>query len=159
TEASTHMTGKHAYTYVILRYRHDPLAGEFANVGVVLHSAASNYVGGKFRKTLGRLAKIFPDLDTSAFKSSLHGIERVLERDARRGGDLLSSLKDARSVGLCALSNDDSSFVWGPLGAGVAVNLPQTLDKLFQRFVLRYDEQQRPHRDDAAVWRPVRESL
>ena len=36
-QAYTGMMGRRPYTYVLLRYRHDPLAGEFANVGVVVH--------------------------------------------------------------------------------------------------------------------------
>src|SRR5262249_32347923 len=41
------VAGKSPFTYVVLRYRHDPLAAEFANVGVVLHQPASGFLNAK----------------------------------------------------------------------------------------------------------------
>jgi hypothetical protein len=35
------------YTYLVLRYRHDPFACEFANVGIVLHAPRGRYLDAK----------------------------------------------------------------------------------------------------------------
>jgi hypothetical protein len=150
------MTDKKPYTYVLLRYRHDPLSGEFANVGVVLHDAQAGFLGVRVRKTVGRLSAIFPGLDGDALKGALRSIERGLKRFAdKEAVDLLRSLSDASQFSLRALAADDSSFIWSPMGSGLSSDPAQTLDKLYARFVSRYDEKGRVTRDDAAVWKPM----
>lgn len=155
------MNDDKTYTYVLLRYRHDPLAGELANVGVVVHSAASGFLGAKVRKTIGRLGKMFPDMEKADLMNGLQVIERGLLRlRDREMSSLLSSLGgDALSLAKRVLPPDDSSLIWGDMGSGISRDLSGTLDKLYTRFVGLYDEETRTSRDDAAVWAPVRERL
>ncbi|MCC6983605.1 MAG: DUF3037 domain-containing protein [Bauldia sp.] len=148
------------YTYIVLRYRHDSLAGEFANVGVVVHAPASGYLDARVRHTLGRISKMFPDLNGESLKVSVKNIEQAIKRlAASQGSDLFSRFKEVGAFVKSVLPDDDSSFIWGPVGAGLAANPAETLDKLYDRFVSRYDEKPRQHRDDASVWRPVRDRL
>lgn len=159
TSASIDMT-RCAYTYVLLRYRHDALAGEFANVGVVVHEPTTGFLETRVRHTLGRLSKMFPDLDGEVLKSSLRSIERAIKRLAtREGGDLLAKLTDASELARNVIPGDDTSFVWGPVGSGVTDDPAQTLERLYRQFVGRYDERQAHHRDDAAIWKPVHDRL
>ncbi len=148
------------YTYVLLRYRHDPLAGEMANVGVVLHCAAENFLGIKTRRTIGRLSKMFPDMEKSDLMSGLYAIERGIARLwSQEVSGLLATSKDASGLARDVLPDDDSSLVWGELGSGITRDPSATLDRLYDRFVGLYDEHQRAGRDDAAVWQPVRDRL
>lgn len=151
------------YTYVLLRYRHDPLSGEFVNVGVVLHSFPARYLGARVRKTIGRLSKMFPDIDKSHLTMALQAIERsVLKLRQSLDDGLLSSMSkpsDAATLAGQAMPPDDSSFVWGDLRSGITDDPERVLDKLYKRFVAVYDEEGRVSRDDAAVWQPVRERL
>jgi hypothetical protein len=155
------MTDRRPYTYVLLRYRHDPLAGEFANVGVLMHEPRSGYLDAKVRTTLGpRLTKMFPTLDGDAFKGSLQSVARSVRKlGSREAGDMLASLGDAASFARRVLPTDDSSFIWGPLGSGITDDPHRALEKLYARFVTQYDGKAKPSRDDAAVWRPVRDLL
>jgi hypothetical protein len=151
---------RHAYTYTLLRYRHDALAGEFANVGVVLHAPTTGFLDVKVRHTVGRLPKMFPDLDSDALKSSLRGLEKAVKRLATAdGSDLLATLTDAGQLARTVLPADDTSFIWGPVGSGITTNPSETLERLYQRFIALYDERQAHHRDDAAIWKPVRDRL
>jgi hypothetical protein len=143
TRALAEMAIKRPYTYTVLRYRHDPLAAEFANVGVVLPVVGD-----------------VPDLDGETLRISLRAIDRELQRLGRsEGGDLLTGPGYAGAYARRVLPADDSSFVWGPVGSGTSDNPADTLTKLYERFVARYDGRAHAHRDDAAVWRPVREKL
>ena len=81
------MNERQPYTYVLLRYRHDPLAGEFANVGVVLHAARGRFLAAKLRTTAGpRLTKMFPAMSVRAFRAGLQSIDRGIEKLALRDG-------------------------------------------------------------------------
>jgi hypothetical protein len=53
------------------------------------------------------------------------------------------------------LPEDDSSS-GDRSDSGLTANPAETLEKLYNRFVARYNEQQRQHRDDA-IWKPVRD--
>ena len=154
------MTDGKSYTYVLLRYRHDPLAGEVANVGVVVHCAAVGYLGVKVRRTIGRLGKMFPDMEKSHFVSGLRAVERGVTRlRERHVSGMFISDSDAATYARGALPDDDSSLIWGSMGSGLTRDASATLDKLYSRFVGLYDETVRAGRDDAAVWQPVRERL
>lgn len=154
------MADKRAYSYVVLRYRHDPLAGEFANVGVLLHSPAHQFVGARLRHTAGRLTKMFPGLMAEEFKQSLRSMRIAAEKIAKNeGGDLLATVKDAQAFSRQILPDDDSSYFWSSMGSGLTSDPKATLEELYRRFVAQYDIAQRGGRDDEAVWRPVKEKL
>lgn len=158
-KAGTPMKHRGTYTYVLLRYRHDPLVGEFANVGVLLQHAQTGILHAKFRKTIGRLARMFPNMDADLFRASLRKIDRAVTERNKIGGDLLLKSGDAEASARRILPNDDSSFFWSDLGSGLTDNVSKTADQLYERFVAMYDEHPHSHRDDAAVWRPIREKL
>lgn len=155
------MTGRRPYTYVLLRYRHDPLAGEFANVGVLVHEGASGFLDAKVRTTLGpRLSKMFPSLDGESFKSGLLSIQRAVRKLGRsEAGDMFATLSDASRFAQRAMPHDETSFIWSSIGSGTTDDPQRALDKLYARFVSQYDARPKATRDDAAVWRPVREML
>lgn len=152
---------RYRYTYVLLRYRHDPIAGECVNVGVVLHSADARFLGARVRKTLGRLGKMFPGIGKAELTSSLSAIERAVNKLAppKLPGIFDDESTDAARLAARALPQDDSSYIWGELCSGVTDDPASTLNKLYHRFVTKYDEDQTFRRDDAAVWQPVRERL
>jgi hypothetical protein len=148
------MTEKTPYTYTVLRYVHDVTTGEFVNVGVVVHAPAAYFVGVRLRHTFGRLAGMFPDLDRDGFRSSMRIVERGLKQIAAdyKKGSLFSFEGDAGAVARKVLPVDDSSLQWSPVGAGLATELSVLLDRLFNRLVERYE-------NDEDVWRPVRDKL
>ena len=148
------------YTFLILRYRHDPLAGEQLNVGVVLHSAESKFLGARFRKAYGRVSKAFPDMDGSTLRQDLTRIERSFAKlnTSERGG-LFFDDNDAATFANRVVGKDDGSLVWSDLGSGTTDNAEATLDKLFFRFVTQYEDTSLPRRTDADIWKPVRDRL
>lgn len=53
------MTTKEPYSYVVLRYIHDVLTGEFVNVGLVMVVPGRPLIITRARKTLGRIKHVF----------------------------------------------------------------------------------------------------
>ena len=155
------MIERRPYTYVLLRYRHDALSGEFGNVGVLLHEPRSGFLGLRARKTIGRrLSTMFPGISVEAFRNAVRVVERGVARlSNREASDMLSTLESAGTLAAKVLPKDDSSFVWGAVGSGLTLNAQATLDSLYERFVKRYEEKVRAARDDAAIWKPVRDRL
>lgn len=154
---------KNHYTYSVLRYVHDTTTGEFVNVGVVLYSRDGRYASALCRSTFGRLAKTFPGIDGDAFKSLMRFVQSRIEelgdglkQELPLHGHPASVMEVAHAV----LPPDDSSLQWSPPGSGLADNLSQTLEALYDRLVTRYDERpQQERRSDDDVWRKYRRSL
>lgn len=151
---------RHPYTYIILRYRHDPLAGEQLNVGVVLHCAQSAFLGARFRKAYGRVSKAFPDIDGSSLRHDLTRIERAFEKLGKpKLKDLFFDSCDAGTLASRIVGKDDGSLIWSEVGSGTTDDPEAALDKLFFRFVTQYEDAASPRRTDADIWRPVRDRL
>lgn len=156
---------KRQYTYTVLRYVHDPVTGEFINVGLVLlcpaFSGAPTVLKASTRKTIGRMRDMFPDLDRDAFVSTMRTIERQLVRIASRlvDDELIVSQGDAASFAREVLPTDDSSLQWSPVGSGLTDAMDKTFDRLCDRFITRYDTKQISRRSDEEIWKPVRQLI
>lgn len=161
------MTRMTPYSYTLLRYVHDVLTGEFVNVGVVLYAPATQTVRFKTRTTIGRLRRVFPDVDRAAFVASMYAARRALQRVAKAEAEIdmfrhrtnASERADAVSIAARAIPKDDSSLQWSTAGTGIAEDTEEALDRLFARFVSKYDEPARTRMSDEDVWRPVRQKL
>lgn len=149
------------YSYAILRYRHDAVAGEQVNIGVVLFAPKSGFLGAKFKRAVSRITKVFPTANGQMLRHDIRQIERAFEKLAktREVHDLLSSDSNALSYGRKIVGIDDSSLVWSDLGSGMTTEPQKTLDELHQRFISQYDEDHVHRRVDADIWKPFRDKL
>lgn len=155
------MTTKDPYSYVVLRYIHDILTGEFVNVGLVMVVPGQSLILTRARKTFGRIKSVFPDLDSDSYKRAIEAIGRgmkAVELGLKSEG-LLKVDKTARDYARIALPLDDSSLQWSPVGAGLTSSPQKTFDQLYHRFVARYDRPSERRRSDEDVWRPVEAKL
>jgi len=154
---------KTPYTYSVLRYVHDITTGEFINVGVVLYSREGCYASALCRSTFGRLSRAFPGMDGDAFKSLMRFVQSRIEEigdGLKKELPLNGHPATVMDVAHAVLPPDDSSLQWSPPGGGLSENLSQTLEGLFERLVIRYDERpQQERRSDEEVWRKYRRSL
>ena len=152
---------KTTYGYVVLRYVHDVITGEFVNVGLVMHAPDTQQVKGKTRTSIRRLKAAFPDLDRTAFVAAMKSVTRALgkvEKQFRSDG-MLKEFTDARSFAHLALPIDDSSLQWSPVSTGLTDDFEKTFENTYKRMVTRYDLQSSARRSDEDVWRPVREKI
>ena len=155
------MSNKLPYTYIILRYVHDVMTGEFVNVGVVMHVSLQRRVLAKTRTTIGRLRGVFPDLNRNAFTAAMHAVQRAFKKIAKENAKdgLFVTEGDATSFARQAVPADDSSLQWSPVGSGLTDEVEGTFNRLYDRFVARYDTHSRHRRTDDDVWRPVLQKL
>ena len=154
------MIDRQPYTYVVLRYRHDPLAGELLNVGIVLHAPAGRFLKSAMRTTYGRFAKLYPDFDGAALTADLKRAQTALDRlAAHEGADLFADGINAGAFARRVLDDPAGAYLWGETGSGLTKDPVRELAGLYDRFIGRFDEPHPVHRTDAEVWKPARDRL
>ncbi len=150
---------KTAYSFVVLRYVHDVMTGEFVNIGVALYAPEAKYLGGICNTRYGRLTSMFGkgEFDGDYFR----GLMRYIEGRFDEIGDKLRNElplhgvpSDIMEIARTILPPDDSSLQWSEPGGGQTEDPRRTLEDLFVRMVEHYENRQpRPSRDDGEVWR------
>ncbi|MDQ8200681.1 DUF3037 domain-containing protein [Pelagicoccus enzymogenes] len=155
---------KTPYSYTILRYVHDTVVGEFANIGVVVYSAESRCLKSRFRNTYGeRISKMFPGFDGPFFKKLVANLRSSFEKEAQALESPLEMepiARDVLSIAISILPRDDSSFQWSPSKFGLTSDLEETLNSLFDRFVNVFDQDaESDSRTDEAVWHSFKEDF
>lgn len=155
------MTEGRSYSYVVLRYVHDVLTGEFVNVGVIMLTPAEGKLRTQTRKTIRRIRGVFPDLDKMAFVQLMRTVDRGLQRVRKQvaNAGLFSDQKDAGAYARVIVPSDDSSLQWSSVGSGLTNNADATFERLYERYVSQYDTSAPHRKSDEDVWRPVKEQL
>jgi hypothetical protein len=150
------------YTYTVLRYVHDTTTGEFINVGVAVYASEMRYASALCRSTYGRLNKVFPGINAEHFKSLMRHIQARFEElgeqlTVQMELEPINSVKDlARKI----IPADDSSLQWSPMGAGKTDNPKATLERLFERMVMQYEDRAvKERRTEDDVWRHFKRNL
>lgn len=150
------------YTYSVLRYIHDITTGEFINVGVALHAPNERYAGALCRSTYGRLSKAFPGVNPDHFKSLMRHIQSHFEQigEQLKGQLELETIRSVEDLVKKVMARDDSSLQWAPAGAGKTGDPSATLEHLYERMVMQYEDQDsKKGRTEEDVWRHFRRNL
>ncbi|HEY0722177.1 MAG TPA: DUF3037 domain-containing protein [Gammaproteobacteria bacterium] len=150
------------YTYTILRYVHDITTGEFVNVGVAIYAPQARYASALCRPTYGRLNKVFPGINADYFKSLMRHIQARFEEMGEQISSQLAleRIESVEDLAHKILPSDDSSLQWSTAGAGKTTNPAETLERLFERMVMRYEDRSvRERRTEDDVWRHFKRDL
>ena len=146
---------KLAYSYTVLRYVHDVTTGEFINVGVALYAPGMRYANATFRSTTKRLRSIFPSLGTDVFKTLMRTVQSRFEQlhDEIDGQLELRHYSSVMDLAQSVIGTDDSSLQWAPMGSGLTSDPATTLERLYERFVMKHEDATTVHRrNDDQVW-------
>jgi hypothetical protein len=106
---------------------------------------------------------MFGRIDGAAFRATVNYIDRkVSEAGEQLAGGLLfrNPSESLESILGTVVPPDDTAvrFVFG--GAGITENPSKTLESLFERYVIRYENPlETSHRDESDVWRVFQEPL
>ncbi|MEI4473347.1 DUF3037 domain-containing protein [Frigidibacter sp. MR17.24] len=149
----------HAYSYVVLQYRHDVWTGEVMNLGILLCCPGERFLKLKSRRGRGRIAQAYPGIDARALTNTVKSLEHRFGK-VEASWDMLSSAAKAGDVARGVLRADASSLQWAMDGSGLTGAAAETLDMLYDRFVGRYDDD--PGRDaitDDQVFEKVKVKL
>lgn len=131
---------KTAYTFVTLRYVHDVVTGEFANVGVVLYAPDQRYLEARFNSSYERLNALFIKIDHANFRNLIRYLSNRFVELATEVRDTLNlaPVQGIHELVHRVLPPDDSSLQWSAVGGGFSADLGETVAQLYARMVERY---------------------
>ncbi|MCW5943272.1 MAG: DUF3037 domain-containing protein [Fimbriimonadaceae bacterium] len=133
---------EHEYSYTILKYRPDAVAGEVMNIGVALFCRETGQVGVLFDHRYRRLSQAFARFDGEAYKRVLGGLTSALER---LGGTMAGNLfeleergrfSDVSALLRAAWPDQGLSYFTGSVSGGFTTDLDRELNELYDRFVM-----------------------
>ena len=130
-----------SFQFITLRYRHDAVTGEFANVGIVVFTPGE-FLGARFNLRTARLKCFFGEVDENHLKkliahiqAQFHSLSKTINTPSLSGEHDLEKL--ARHV----FPQDDSALQWSSLKKGVTPDIEAELNRLFKRLVTRYEKE------------------
>lgn len=155
------------FSYCVVRYVHDPTAGEMLNVGVVAYAPSTGECGVKWESRYHRLSEAFSAFDGEQYRRTLQRFELALSTRARPLGDDLfalearSRVRDVRDLVATIWPDQGLSFQFGPALVGVTPSLNGALRDLFMRFVVSQSPgtRQSERRSDSEVWHAYSSAL
>ena len=148
------------YQYIILRYRHDAVTGEFANIGVVMLSE-DRFLGARFCQKISRIKQFFANIQRTNFKQLMVYLQGKFDRISLEVAD---SIFPNELLTVChkILPPDDSAYQWSEIRQGLASSPEQEIDYLYDRLVAQYEiRNSHKRRNDDDIWnsfsKPLRE--
>lgn len=131
---------KTTYSIITLRYLHDVVTGEFANIGVVLYAPEQRFLEARFTTSYERLNAIFLKIDHLHYRALMRYLANRFDEFAAdiRDGLHMPPMNALGEMVRQVLPPDDSSLQWSEPGGGFTEDAAKTLDELFKRLVERY---------------------
>ncbi len=153
---------KTTYSTITLRYVHDVVTGEFANIGVVLYAPEQRFLEARFTPSYERLNAVFLKIDHLHFRGLMRYLANRFDEIAAdiRDGLHLAPVTALKEMVRQVLPPDDSSLQWSEPGGGFTEDPAATLDELFKRLVERYVAgAEQVSRSDEAIAKPFKTRL
>jgi Protein of unknown function (DUF3037) len=130
---------KTTYSTITLRYLHDVVTGEFANIGVVLYSPDQRFLEARFTTSYERLNAIFLKIDHLHYRALMRYMANRFDEIAAdiRDGLHVPPVTALKEIVRQVLPPDDSSLQWSEPGGGFTEDAAATMNDLFKRLVER----------------------
>jgi hypothetical protein len=150
------------YSTIILRYVHDVVTGEFANIGVVLYAPGQRFLEARFATSYERLNAIFLKIDHLHFRALMRYMANRFEELSGeiRDGLHIQPVNELSEIVKQVLPPDDSSLQWSQQGGGITDDPARALTELYKRMVERFIAgATQVSRSDEEIAKPFRTKL
>jgi hypothetical protein len=152
------------YTYCVVRYIHDPAAGEALNIGVLAFSPSERWVDCRLEQRYARLSSTFRDFTGHHYRAATRGVLAAVESLKARWRDEFPSIegmpKTVENVFRLLFPDPGLSFQRGELHSGLAYDLEQAIADIYDRMVAsQHPEGPEARRTDTQVWSVFQEPL
>lgn len=128
------------FTYTILQYVHDTVAGERLNVGIVLFAPEAGYIRAKIKHNYARLSQAFADFNGAYYRKLTGHIENRINAVTEKLTTAIElpykdSPMNAKSISNIVLPDDDSALQFTAVYGGITEDPEATLESLYERYV------------------------
>ncbi len=146
---------KKSYTFQVLKYSHDPAAGEVLNIGVILYCPGLAFLALRTEHKFERLSKTFAGFDGESYRYVVRRFESAVDALRRQYSQALfgTSPNDVSQITAEIWPDTDLSIKLGSVLSGVTDDPDQALTQIFDRMVLSQGAKEEKHaRSDEEVW-------
>lgn len=146
---------KFGYTYCLVKYVHNPAAGEMLNIGVLLFSEESKQIVGKFEIHFDRLSSAFANFDGDHYRFVIRNLEHSISQLNERFKPSLfeTEFKDIKGIFRSLVPDLGLSIQFGNVLAGITNNLENEAEHIFYRLITSQTPQkEKKSRSDEEVW-------
>jgi len=126
------MQKKYLYEYAVIRFLPRVEREEFFNVGVILFSREADFIKIKYAIDEKKLSLFTSELDIDSLKSSLLSYDRICSGNSSTGIaklDIAERFRWLTAIKSTSIQNSRPQ-------TGFSADMDETLDKLFNEFVL-----------------------
>ncbi len=137
---------KQRYSYCFLRYHHDLIGGEFANIGVLLWAPNSNFLGFRCSQRYGRLSQFFTEFEPDDYRGLVSRLQTQfdgLSEEYKNLPDfpaLLEDPKSAKELAIKIIPDDDGAIQWSRSKGGLCKNPKLELDSIFETYIASHNK-------------------
>lgn len=140
-----------SFQYQVIRYIHDRLTGEFANVGLIMYSPQTKFVKCQLTRKYRRLSEFFGKVEGHHLLTLLKDIERSVSK-LKPDQTIFESIEELSSS---LFPKDDSSLVFSDVVNGIDLDLDTAFYDLYQRMISKYEKDSKSAHTDQYAWKNV----
>lgn len=146
---------KFGYTYCLVKYVHNPAAGEMLNIGVLLFSEEAKQIVGKFEIHFDRLSSAFANFDGEHYRFVIRNLEHSISQLNERFKPSLfqREFEDIKGVFRSLVPDLGLSIQFGNVLAGITNDLEDEAEHIFYRLITsQIPQKEKKSRSDEEVW-------
>lgn len=146
---------KFGYTYCLVKYVHNPAAGEMLNIGVLLFSEEIQQICGKFEIHFDRLSSAFANFDGDHYRFVIRNLEQSISRlnEIYKPSLFQSPFVDIKGVIKALVPDLGLSIQFGNVLAGITSDLETEAQHIFHALISsQAPQKEKKSRSDEEVW-------
>jgi Protein of unknown function (DUF3037) len=146
---------KFGYTYCLVKYVHNPAAGEMLNIGVLLFSEEEKQIVGKFEIHHERLSSAFANFDGDHYRFVIKNLEHSVSQlnDRFKPSLFQREFEDIKGIFRSLVPDLGLSIQFGNVLAGITSNLEDESEHIFNRLITsQIPQKEKKSRSDEEVW-------
>lgn len=143
------------YTYCLVKYVHNPAAGEMLNIGVLLFSEQAKQIVGKFEIHFDRLSSAFANFDGDHYRFVIRNLEHSISQlnDRFKPSLFQREFEDIKGIFRSLVPDLGLSIQFGNVLAGITNDLENESEHIFNRLItLQTPQKEKKSRSDEEVW-------
>lgn len=146
---------KFGYSYCLVKYVHNPAAGEMLNIGVLLFSEEVRQIFGKFEIHFDRLSSTFANFDGDHYRFVIRNLEHSISQlnDRFKPSLFQQEFEDIKGIFRLLVPDLGLSIQFGNVLAGITSDLEDEAEHLFYRLITsQAPQKEKKSRSDEEVW-------